>query len=67
MSALIDCIRAGALTMAILVTVGIGSLGIAFWQADAAQSEGRLWVRDGAAGCRYLPASQAIGAEPCQS
>ncbi len=67
MSTMIDYIRAGALTTAILVTVGIGTLGIGYWQADAAQSEARIWIRDGGHGCRHVPVSQAISAEPCQS
>jgi hypothetical protein len=67
MAALIDYVRAGVLTIAILGTVAAGTVGIAFWQADAAQPEARAWVRDGAEGCRLVPVSQAIGAEPCQS
>jgi hypothetical protein len=67
MSALIDCMRAGVLTVAIVATVALGTLGIAFWQADAAQSEAQTWIRGGAAGCRLVPVSQAINAEPCQS
>jgi hypothetical protein len=66
MSALIDCIRAGILTIAIVAAVAIGTLGIAFWQADAAQSEAQTWIRAGAMGCRLVPVSQATGAEPCQ-
>jgi hypothetical protein len=67
MAALIDRIRAGILTIAILCTVAIGMLGAVFWQADGARSEARIWIRAGAAGCRLVPVSQGIGAEPCQS
>jgi hypothetical protein len=67
MSALIDCIRAGVLTVAVVATIAIGTLGVAFWQADAAQSEPQIWIRVGATGCRLVPISQAINAEPCQS
>jgi hypothetical protein len=66
MAALSDCIRAGVLTIAILATVALGTVGIVFWHAGAAQAEGRIWIR-GDVGCRLVPASQAIGAEPCQS
>jgi fluoride ion exporter CrcB/FEX len=66
MAALIDCIRAGILTIAILGTVAIGMFGVVFWQADA-QSEARIWIRAGAVGCRLVTVSQGIGAEPCQS
>jgi hypothetical protein len=67
MSALIEYVRAGILTIAILGTVAAGTMTIAFWQADAAQSEARVWIRDGAQSCRHVPISQALGAEPCQS
>ncbi len=67
MAALIDYVRAGILTFAILGSVAAGTMTIAFWQADAAQSEARIWIRDGGQGCRHVPVSQAIGAEPCQS
>jgi hypothetical protein len=67
MAALMDCIRAGILTIAILATVAGGTMTIAYWQVDAAQSEARTWIRAGAEGCRLVPVSQANGAEPCQS
>ncbi len=67
MSALIDCIRAGVLTVAIVATVALGTLGIAFWQAAAAQPEAQTWIRAATAGCRLVPVSQALDAEPCQS
>jgi hypothetical protein len=67
MATLIDYVRAGILTIAILGSVAAGTVSIAFWQAEAAQSEARVWIRDGAQGCRHVPISQAIGAEPCQS
>ncbi len=67
MSALIEYVRAGILTIAILGSVAAGTVSIAFWQADAAQSEARVWIRDGVQHCRSVPVSQAIGAEPCQS
>jgi hypothetical protein len=67
MAALIDCVRAGILTIAILGTVAGGTLSIAFWHANAGQPEPRMWVRVGTEGCRLVPVSQATGAEPCQS
>jgi hypothetical protein len=67
MSRLMDCMRAGALTLAILVTAAAGVAGVALWPADAAQAEARVWIRNGESGCRYVPASEATGALPCQS
>jgi hypothetical protein len=67
MSALMDCMRAGMLTLAILTTTAAGIAGVALWPADAAQSEARVWIRGGESGCRYVPASEAAGALPCQS
>jgi hypothetical protein len=67
MSALMDWMRVGMLTLAILVTAAAGIAGVALWPADAAQSEARVWIRTGESGCRYVPASEAIGALPCQS
>jgi hypothetical protein len=67
MAALFDCVRAGILTIAILGTAAGGTLGIAFWHANAAKPEPRMWVRAGAEGCRLVPISQATGAQPCQS
>lgn len=67
MAAIIECARVFILTIAILGTVAAGTGSIALWQADAAQSERRVWIRDGAQGCRYVPVSQAVAAEPCQS
>ncbi|HEX3209317.1 MAG TPA: hypothetical protein VHQ91_08065 [Geminicoccaceae bacterium] len=66
MAALINCIRAGVLAIAILGTIAIGMLGFVFWKADG-QSEARIWIRAGAVGCRLVTVSQGIGAEPCQS
>lgn len=67
MSALMDCVRAGMLTLAILTTSAAGIAGVALWPADAAQSEARVWIRSGESGCRYVPASEAVGTLPCQS
>ena len=67
MSALIECVRAGMLTLAIVATTAAGMTGVALWPADAAQSEARVWIRSGESGCRYVPASEAVGALPCQS
>jgi hypothetical protein len=67
MSALMDCVRAGLLTVAILATTAVGVAGVALWPADAAQSEARVWIRNGESGCRYVPLSAAVGALPCQS
>jgi hypothetical protein len=55
------------LTLAILATTAAGIAGVALWPADAAQSEARVWIRNGESGCRYVPASEAVGALPCQS
>ncbi|HSA82448.1 MAG TPA: hypothetical protein VLE23_16645 [Geminicoccaceae bacterium] len=67
MSALMDCVRAGMLTLAILATTAAGLAGVALWPADAAHSEARVWIRSGESGCRYVPASEAAGALPCQA
>jgi hypothetical protein len=67
MSALVHCVRTCILAIVMLAGVAAGTAGIALWQADAAQPEGRIWVRDGEAGCRHVRASEAIGAQPCQS
>jgi hypothetical protein len=67
MSALMDWMRVGMLTLAILVTAAAGIAGVALWPADAAQAEARVWIRTGESGCRYVPASEAAGALPCQS
>jgi hypothetical protein len=67
MSELMNCMRAGLLTLAILATTAAGLAGIALWPADAAQSEARVWIRNGEIGCSYVPASEAAGALPCQS
>ena len=67
MSALMDCMRAGLLTLAILATAAAGIAGVALWPADAAQSEARVWIRSGESACRYVPASEAVGELPCQS
>ena len=67
MAALMDCMRAGMLTLAILATAAAGMAAVALWPADAAQSEARVWIRNGEGGCRYVPASEAAGALPCQS
>jgi hypothetical protein len=67
MSALAHCARTCILAAVILAAAAAGTTGVAFWQADAAQPEERIWVRDGDAGCRHVRASEAIGARPCQS
>ena len=67
MSALMTCMRAGMLTLAILAAAAGGIAGIALWPADAAQSEARVWIRNGEGVCRYVPASEGAGALPCQS
>jgi len=67
MSVLMDCMRAGLLTLAIVATAAAGIAGVALWPADAAQSEARVWIRNGEIGCRYVPTSEAAGALPCQS
>jgi hypothetical protein len=67
MSALMDCMRAGLLTLAIVATAAAGIAGVALWPADAAQSEARVWIRNGEIGCSYVPASEAVGELPCQS
>ena len=67
MSVLARCARTCILAIVMLAGVAAGTAGIALWQADAAQPEGRIWVRDGEAGCRHVRASEAIGAQPCQS
>jgi hypothetical protein len=66
MSALAHCARTCILAILILAAAA-GTAGVAFWQADAAQPEERVWVRGGEAGCRHVRASEAIGAPPCQS
>jgi hypothetical protein len=67
MSALVRCARTCILAIVMLAGAAAGTAGIALWQADAAQPEERIWVRDGEAGCRHVQASEAIGAQPCQS
>jgi hypothetical protein len=67
MTALVRCARTCILAMMMLAGVAAGTAGIALWQADAAQLQERIWVRDGEAGCRHVRASEAIGAQPCQS
>ena len=67
MSGMIDCVRAGMLTLAIVAATAAGLAGVALWPADAAQSEARVWIRNGEIGCSYVPASEAAGAPPCQS
>jgi hypothetical protein len=67
MTALVRCARTCILAMMTLACVAVGTTGIALWQADAAQLQERIWVRDGEAGCRHVRASEAIGAQPCQS
>jgi hypothetical protein len=67
MTALVRCARTCILAMMMLAGVAAGTTGIALWQADAAQLQERIWVRDGEAGCRHVRASEAIGAQPCQS
>ena len=67
MTALAHCARTCILAIVMLAGAATGTAGIALWQADAAQPEGRIWVRDGEAGCRHVRASEAIGAQPCQS
>jgi hypothetical protein len=67
MSALARCARTCILMIVMLAGVTAGTAGIALWQADAAQPDGRVWIRDGEAGCRHVRASEAIGAQPCQS
>jgi len=66
MAALMDCMRAGLLTLAIVVATAASLAGVALWPADAAQSEARTWIRDGDS-CRYVPVSEAVSALPCQS
>lgn len=67
MSALVQCARTCTLAIVILAGAVTGTAGVALWQADAAQPEERTWIRDGEAGCRHVWASEAIGAQPCQS
>jgi hypothetical protein len=67
MSTMMDFVRAGMLTLVIVATTAAGLAGLAFWPADAAQSEARVWIRNGEIGCSYVPASEAAGALPCQS
>jgi hypothetical protein len=67
MSALIDKMRAVALAVLVLTGSAAGMAALALWPADAAQSEARVWIRHGEAGCRYVPVSEAAGALPCQS
>ena len=52
---------------AVVVISAAGMSGVALWPADAAQSETRVWIRNGDSGCRYVPANEAAGARPCQS
>ena len=66
MAALMDCMRAGMLTLAIVMAAAAGVAAVALWPADAAQSEARTWIRDGDS-CRYVPVSEAVNALPCQS
>lgn len=61
-----DCVRACTLALAIVAVVVAGTAGVAVLQADASQSEIRVWVRDGTS-CRFVRASEAQGALPCQS
>jgi Di-haem oxidoreductase, putative peroxidase len=56
MSAVMDCMRAGMLTFAILVTTA-GIAGVALWPADAAQSEGRA---ENPLACGDLPDEPAL-------
>jgi hypothetical protein len=67
MSGMIEGVRAAMLTLAIVATTAAGLAGVAFWPADAAQSEAWVWIRNGEIGCSYVPASEAAGALPCQS
>jgi hypothetical protein len=67
MPTLVRCARTCILAVVMLAAAAAGTAGVAFWQADAAQPEERIWVRDGEAGCRHERASEAIGARPCQS
>jgi hypothetical protein len=62
-----DCVRAGMLSLAILATTVAGIAGVALWPAEAQQSEARVWIKNGEIGCSYVPASEAVGALPCQS
>ena len=67
MSGSIDRVRAGALVVLILAITATGMAGVTLWPADAAQPEAHVWIRNGESGCRYVPASEAAGALPCQS
>lgn len=67
MPALVNCARLGLLALVIVGFFGAGTAGIVLWQADAAQPEVRVWIRDGEAHCKFVPESEAIGAQPCQS
>ena len=67
MSALAHCARTCILAVVMLAAAASGTAGLAYWRADAAQPEERIWVRDGEAGCRHVRASEALGAQPCQS
>jgi len=63
---LINGMRAGTLALIVLTGATATLAGLALWPADAAQSEARTWIRDGAGGCRYVPVSEAVNALPCQ-
>ena len=67
MTALARCARTCILAIVMLAGAAAGTAGIALWQADAAQLQERVCIRDGEAGCRHVRASEAIGARPCQS
>lgn len=66
MSAFRNHARACLLTLVVIGAVGLGAAAVALWPADAAQREGRVWIRDGDGSCRHVPIDEAIGAKPCQ-
>jgi len=66
MSALVHCARTCVLVAGLAVAAS-GLAGVALWQADAAQPEDRIWVRDGEAGCRHVLVTETMGAPSCQS
>jgi hypothetical protein len=66
-SGTMDGVRAALLTLGLVATTAAGLAAVAFWPADAAQSEARVWIRNGEIGCSYVPASEAVGALRCPS
>jgi hypothetical protein len=65
MSALLNKMGAALLALLILTGTGLVTAGFVLWPADAAQPEGRAWIRHGDS-CRYVPLSEALNALPCQ-